>query len=182
MPALSDQYAGYSAPCNLDFTNSPVRAYAAWTENGNVHLQQLTIVPANTGILVRADSTGIYDVQVAATAEAPQRNELVATSEKTVVPWTSGDGYYNYILNENAFRKATGAKLAARRAYLHTPYDVMATGSDRLAILLEQERDSFRLETTTLLSRLAPYLWFLLGVGIWFGGLWLYRWTRRRRY
>ena len=110
--------------------------------------------------------------------------QIITVTQDSAICYADSDGCYNYILQNDQWLKATGKKLRAGRSFLHTTLDITredSGGEEALAQMLQQECDSFRLETTTLLSRLSPYLWFLLGVGIWFGGLWLHRWTRRRR-
>ena len=115
--------------------------------------------------------------------QAAHTYQIITVTQDSTICYADSGGYYNYILQAGQWRKATGKKLRAGRSFLHTTLDITreSDGEAGLAQLLQQEGDSFRLETTTLLSRLSPYLWFLLGVGIWFGGLWLNRWTRRRR-
>ena len=116
--------------------------------------------------------------------QAAHTSRIITVTQDSAICYADSDGCYNYILQAGEWRKATGKKLRAGRSFLHTTYDVTrdsSGGEAVLAQLLQQEGDSFRLETQSLLSRVAPYLWFLLGVAIWFGGFWLYRWTRRRR-
>ena len=121
---------------------------------------------------------------IALPLQAAHTYQIITVTQDSAICYADSDGYYNYILQNDQWLKATGKKLRAGRSFLHTTLDITredSGGEEALAQMLQQECDSFRLETTTLLSRLSPYLWFLLGVGIWFGGLWLNRWTRRRR-
>ena len=110
--------------------------------------------------------------------------QIITVTQDSAICYADSDGCYNYILQGDRWLKATGLKLRAGRSFLHTTLDITredSGGEEALAQMLRQERDAFRLETRTLLSRAAPYLWFGLGVLLWFGGLWLHRWTRRRR-
>ena len=121
---------------------------------------------------------------IALPLRAAHTYQIITVTQDSAICYADSDGCYNYILQNDQWLKATGKKLRAGRSFLHTTLDITredSGGEEALAQMLRQERDSFRLETRTLLSRAAPYLWFLLGVGIWFGGLWLHRWTRRRR-
>ena len=115
--------------------------------------------------------------------QAAHTYQIITVTQDSAICYADSDGYYNYILQNDQWHKATGKKLRAGRSFLHTTYDVTRErdGEAGLAQLLQQEGDAFRLKSHTLLTRAAPYLWFLLGVGLWFGGLWLHRWTRRRR-
>ena len=55
--------AGYSSDKALDFTNSDVSAWiATGVRGGNILMSRVDIVPANTGIYVKASKAGNYDV------------------------------------------------------------------------------------------------------------------------
>ena len=113
---------------------------------------------------------------------------MLTVTHDTVICWADSDGCYNYILQAddagtaNVLRKANGKQLRAGNKYFHTPYDITkdADGATRLQALIAQETDSFRLETDTFLSKYSSYLYFLLGVAVWFVGMWLWQWTKRR--
>lgn len=126
-------------------------------------------------------------IVIALPLQAAHTSQIITVTKDSVICWSDSDGCYNYILQDNQWHKATGKKLRAGRSFLHTTYDVTKEpdGDAGFARLLQQEADSFRMETTTLLSgfpRLPSWCWFLLGVATWFVGLWLYQrlWHRRR--
>ena len=120
-------------------------------------------------------------------AQLPE-GKMITVTHDTVICWADSDGCYNYILQAddagtaNVLRKANGKQLRAGNQYFHTPYDVTkdADGATRLQALIAQETDSFRLETDTFLSKYSSYLYFLLGVAVWFVGMWLWQWTKRK--
>ena len=149
-------YATRSYGRALNFSGTDVTAYTVKvdTEKGTAKLTEIADgkVPAGAGVILYAESAGSYAVPVAESAGALSDNDLVGVTEATAVPWTS-DGGYNYILQRSgsdyAFNKATGAMLAANRAYLHTSYDVTASGSARLVLVFDDDDSS-----TTAVSRI----------------------------
>ena len=149
-------YATRSYGRALNFSGTDVTAYTVKvdTEKGTAKLTEIADgkVPAGAGVILYAESAGTYAVPVAENVSALSDNDLVGVTEETTVPWTS-DGGYNYILQRSgsdyAFNKATGAMLAANRAYLHTSYDVTASGSARLVLVFDDDDSS-----TTAVSRI----------------------------
>ena len=101
-------------------------------------LQSVGIVPANTGVVLSAETAGKFTGDVTTGGSITGENELVGVTEDTEVAYNVGTKY-NYILQDGAFYKATGAKLKAGKAYLSTTYDVSATPGARLNIVIDGE-------------------------------------------
>ena len=82
------------------------------------------------------------DIPVVASASAVTENELIGVTSRTLVEWeTGGDGKYNYILQQGAFKKAAaGGYLKANRAYLHTAYNVTSPGAHDLEMVFDGEQ------------------------------------------
>lgn len=119
----------------------------------------------------------------AMTAAAHPAGRIITVSRDTAISYRDADGCFNYILQpndqrtRNVWRKATGARLRAGRSYLHSPIDVTRRDSAALDSLLAVEQQS----AVRLVHHLRhPWLYFLLGVAIYFSGWWLWRWTRFR--
>ena len=120
----SAKYATYCSEYALDFTGKDVKAYTAKMDEGVVKLSQINVVPANTGVILYAESADTYVIPVTTTDAVVSNNQLVGITTEKTVAWNT-DGTYNYILQSNSaggvvFNKATetGAKLRANRAYL----------------------------------------------------------------
>ena len=63
VPVGNALVAGYSNDKALDFTNSDVTAWiATGVRGGNIQMSRVDIVPANTGIYVKATEAGDFDV------------------------------------------------------------------------------------------------------------------------
>ncbi len=118
----SAKYATYCSEQALDFTDSDVKAYTAKVSGTSVVLTKVNVVPAGTGVILYADAADTYEIPVT-TGGSVSDNELVGTTAETTVAATA-DGKYNYILQMDGstpkFRKATGKKVRANRAYLST--------------------------------------------------------------
>lgn len=115
--------ATYCTDVNLKFDGT-LEAYIAQEDNGAIKLQQITNVPANTGILLRAPGISVdtsYDVETTTDEDATTGNLFVKGTGAAV---DSGSGPYNYILNKIGdvvgFYKANGQTVAKNRAYLQT--------------------------------------------------------------
>ena len=128
------KFATYCAEVGLDFSDTGAKVYAAKVVNGQVKLTEIEggIVPANTGVLIykEVDANETISATVKDNSTVVVDNELVGTTAETVVPETT-DGKHNYILQMDGegkakFRKATGGKLYANRAYLSTTLSVSA--------------------------------------------------------
>ena len=134
------KYATYCSNEGLDFSASDVKAYTAKVDGNKVVLTQVAndIVPANTGVILYCETAGNYDIPVIKTSATVSDNEMVGVTESTPVAWTT-DGKYNYILQNGVFNNANGGNLKANRAYLHTTYDVTATGARALVMVFDGE-------------------------------------------
>ena len=168
-------YATYCDTVNLDFRNTEVKALAVSEDVSGLHYTEIEIVPAGMGILLRSPRPGAYNIPV--TTETPNsvtNTIMIGTLESTPVSWTDRDSCHNYILQTEGFKRATGMKLKANRAFLHTKYDVTKHDSqiDQLfQALLEKEQES----AFKLFSRINnPWIYRLLGVLIFFVGYALY--------
>ena len=134
------KYATYCSNEGLDFSASDVKAYTAKVDGNKVVLTQVAndIVPANTGVILYCETAGNYDIPVIKTSATVSDNEMVGVTESTPVAWTTDDKY-NYILQNGVFNNANGGNLKANRAYLHTTYDVTATGARALVMVFDGE-------------------------------------------
>ena len=125
---------------------------------------------------------------VAGRAAALPEGKMITVTKDTIICWADSDGCFNYILQPNdagtanVLRKANGKRLRAGNQYFHTPYDVTKepNGDAALQQLIAQEANAFRLETDSFLSKYSSYLYFLFGVVVWFIGMWVWHWTKRR--
>ena len=124
------QYATFCYARELNVEGTGVTAYTA-SANGEGEAVTLTkisnnIIPANTGVILFAETTGNYEINVSETGkedEAIAGNELVGVTTRTSIPETSA-GKYNYIFSKKGdvigFYRASGAYLLPNRAYLST--------------------------------------------------------------
>ena len=82
----NDLWASYSSDYALDFsTTEGLTAYVVTAVNGNVvKLEEVTSVPAGTGILLHGNTAGTYTVPVVEAAEEPALNYLVGTGSYAV--------------------------------------------------------------------------------------------------
>ena len=138
------QYATHCYKKALDFSSTDITVYKAKVDGSVVKLTEVTdgIVPAGEGVILYAETADTYTVPVTTTAATISDNELVGVTEDTAIDYIAG-GKYNYILQKDGddlvFRKATGAKLRANRAYLSTTYDVTAVGAPVLEVVIGGE-------------------------------------------
>ena len=140
--------AEYATYCNatkaLDFSETGITVYKAKVEGSAAKLTKVSdgIVPANTGVILYHATADTYAVPVTTTGASLSDNELVGTTAETAVDYSAG-GKFNYILQMDGanpvFRKATGNKIRANRAYLSTTYDVTIAGAPALDIIIEGE-------------------------------------------
>ena len=117
--------ATYCTDVNLKFDGS-LEAYIAKEEDSKIKLHQVTNVPANTPILLRApgiSSETSFDVAVTEEADAVADN-LFQKGTGAAVATDAGEGKTNYVLAKHGsdigFYKANGIVVAANKAYLQT--------------------------------------------------------------
>ena len=118
------KYTTFVSTANIDFSGTGVTAYTAEVNGNAAKLSAISgnIVPANTGVILYAETAGNYvgTITEGDPTSAPvsvDGNDLVGVTTETAVPWTA-NSKYNYILQGGVFKKATGAKLHAGKAYL----------------------------------------------------------------
>jgi len=137
-------YATYVGSYPLDFTATGIKAYTAKvnTENGKVVLTQINKVPASTPVVLYKDGGSTKDIPICFSAtDTPAESDLVAGNGGKVA-YASGDGKYNYILNNVSgigFYKANDQTVATGRAYLQTSYDVTTSSGARMAMVFADE-------------------------------------------
>lgn len=135
------KYTTFASTANIDFNGTGVTVYIAKAENGAAKLAAVrgNIAPANTGVILYAEEAGNYaGTIIGSTDVSITDNDMVGVTTEKVVPWTSGSKY-NYILQGGVFKKATGAKLHAGKAYLSTDYQAT---SRELQIVFEGEDEA----------------------------------------
>ena len=141
---LSKDMETYCSNNKLDFTGTGLTVYSAKVEEGVAKLTEVTKtkVSNKNGMILSGTAGQKYDVPVITDgSSSPSNNELVGVVAETAVAYTNdGTTKFNYILQDGVFKKATGAKLKAGKAYLSTTYDVTAaTGAARLNIVIDGE-------------------------------------------
>ena len=138
---LSKDMVTYGTANKLDFSGTGLKVYKAKVDNGVAVLTEIenAIVTKNKGIILTGTAGQTYNVPMTtATATTISDNELYGVTSETAVAY-SADSKYNYILQDGKFKKATGAKLKAAKAYLKTTYDVTAAGAPELKIVIDGE-------------------------------------------
>ena len=145
------QYATFCYARELNVAGTGVTAYTA-SANGEGEAVTLTkisdnIIPANTGVILFAESAGNYEINVSETSKAAiSGNELVGVTTRTQIPETSADKY-NYIFSKKddviGFYRASGAYLLPNRAYLSTSTKD-AAAREFMAIMFDEGETSLR--------------------------------------
>lgn len=127
VPAATLGYQTFAADCTLDFTDSSVKAYIATNVNNDkVFLQQITKVPAGTGILLEGTEAETIPVLTTNDAEDVNGNLLRAGDGTTI---SKEDGYNKYVLAADDGNTSvsfylinnTSATIAKGKAYLKVP-------------------------------------------------------------
>ena len=134
------KYTTFASGFAIDFSDETnITAYTAEVDGSVVKLSPISgnIVPANTGVILYAETAGDYSGKVT-TGGSVSDNELVPAVTETKVEY-SADSKFNYILQGGVFKMATGAKLNAGKAYLATSYDVTGVGARELKIVFDGE-------------------------------------------
>ena len=120
MTISSALYATYASEYAHDFTASGVTAYTAQYDavNGKVVLTEVTEVPANTAVILHAETEGDYTATVIASADALENNDLLV-SDGTV---TGGNDIYA-LANKNSkvgfYNVSSEVTIPAGKAYLN---------------------------------------------------------------
>ncbi|MBO7119718.1 MAG: InlB B-repeat-containing protein [Bacteroidaceae bacterium] len=148
--APTEQYTMFSSDKDLDFTDSPVKAYIAvdYIEAVNyAMLEPVTVVPAGTGVMLVAEVPAQgepYMIPFFADEETPavEGNLFVAVLEAAVIaPSDPTNTSANYVLNPdeaNAFSAVTGdgVQLPAKSAYLQlNPEEVGDAATVRFGLI-----------------------------------------------
>ena len=130
--------ATFASDSKLDFTNVPdLEAYIATTDGSTITLTKKNVIPAGTGVLLRAlNGTTAFGVPVTeATADDVTGNLFVRGNDAAVA---TGSGPYNWILSKKddvvGFYHANGNTVAKNRAYLQT-----STASARISLDFDDE-------------------------------------------
>lgn len=116
--------ATFASDKALDFTNvDNLEAYIAKEEGDKITLQQVNIVPENTGVLLRAkDNATDFVVPYATATPDDVTNNIFHRGTGAAVE--TGSGPYNWILSTKGgvagFYHANGNTVATNRAYLQT--------------------------------------------------------------
>ena len=137
---LSKDMVTYCSTNKLDFSGTGLKVYSAKVENGVAALTEIenAIVTKEKGLILSGTAEQTYNVPVTAANATGITTELVGVTAETAVAY-SADSKYNYILQNGVFKKATGDKLKAGKAYLSTTYDVTAAGAPGLEIVFDGE-------------------------------------------
>ena len=137
---IGEGYTSFCNASNVDFSETEVKVYIAKQSKGDVVLTQIEsgIVPAGEGVIL-SGAAGTYKATVLATADKVEGNELKGVTKDTEVVYQQSQTMFNYILQGGKFKKATGDKLKAGRAYLHTQYDVATSSARELKIVVVGE-------------------------------------------
>lgn len=119
-------YATFASDYALDFTDSSIKAYIAKgkADYSGVTFEQVSKVPANTGVLLYCDGGATENIPVLTTTpDATTGNVFVRGKGAAVASVDAGDAnLHNYILNKVGgvvgFYKAAGRTVATNRAYI----------------------------------------------------------------
>ena len=120
--SVSVTAAGYATYCSenaLDFTGTDITAYVGTIDGTHLTFTPITQVPANTGLLLKAEGGATVDVPVIASAPALTiTNCLTGTNE--AITLDEDDYILNVVNGKAGFYRATTqfTALAAHRAYI----------------------------------------------------------------
>lgn len=131
--------ATYVSDDALDYTGKSISAYIAKEEAGKIKMYQVNIVPAGTGVLLKANGEATVDIPVTTEATDDVTGNLFKRGNGEAV--ADGTNPYNYILNKIGgtvgFYRANDKIVDKNRAYLQTTIDAPANG--RLSIFFDDE-------------------------------------------
>lgn len=122
-------YASFSWPKALDFTGSGLTAYIATSCDGSsVHLEPVTKVPANTGLILKGDA-GEYNLSTTTDeTDDVSGNLLSSNTEDTYT--VSGSGIYVLSNKDDGipgfYPAAEGIHVAQYKSYLSYPFTLSA--------------------------------------------------------
>ena len=103
----------YSSAKALDFTDSELKAYIiSGLTKTSATMEQVTEVPANTGLILVGTAGTPYDIPVG-TATTPLENKLYASVTATPVGAST-----TLVLSDGTFKTFTGTEIPANKAYL----------------------------------------------------------------
>ena len=119
--SVSVTSAGYATYCSekaLDFTGTDITAYVGTIEGTHLTFTPITQVPANTGLLLKAEGGATVDVPVI--ASAPELTITNCLTGVNVATTLSEDDYILNVVNGKAgfYKAGTHTSLAAHRAYI----------------------------------------------------------------
>lgn len=118
-------------------------------DNGRIQLTRVNVVPATKGALLEAAEGTEFDLTF--TSNSPYYlNMLKGVPQETWVDtyeynWNTGEEFYNFILGNGSqglgfYRMSEGGEIAAGKAYLPIPVDVVdANGSRCFKLQFEGE-------------------------------------------
>lgn len=141
---MTSEYAMFSCPEDLDFTDSELSAYIASGFNkatNQVLLVRVCDVPARTGIYLKGIPGTTYKVPYSETASY-YVNLFKANLEKSTIYATAGE-YTNYTFNgqngEPGFNPVTNnVTLEAKTAYLQLPSSFVTAGV-KVSVVFEED-------------------------------------------
>ena len=130
------EYSTLTSAKNLDFTNvSNLKAYIATSVAGSsVNMTQVNIVPANTGLVLKATTTG-SGIQVPVWYSSSDGVDDVSSNKMagSAAATTSVAANAGYILKSGVFQPSSGGSLPAGKAYL----DIAVGGAHPLEMNFE---------------------------------------------
>ena len=130
------EWATLYTPFALNFAGTGLTAYTASVNENVVTLNEVTDVPANTGVVLKGNA-GSYNIPLTASSTNTQ-GELQGSP--VVARWTSDDAdYYMLALNGKKvqFTKLISGNIAAGKAYLVLPKDP-TTGARTLTVAFSE--------------------------------------------
>lgn len=141
------KYATFSSVYQLDFTGTDVKAYKATTNtDSSVHLEEVSVVPANTGVMLYADvdENTVFTIPVtAAEASNMDGNKLQSTAygAHNVTADEYEKAYVFGMLNDEVgfYKAAVGKTVAQGRCYLLLDEAIsLSQGAPFLSIIFDE--------------------------------------------
>jgi hypothetical protein len=153
------------------------KAYiASSVADGKIKLTEVTQIPANTGVILKADDTSSTSVTVKSKVTTaytlPATNKLVANIGAYALPKTGKDKttteYTNYILVKDngkiVFAPTSGeGTIGAHKAYLHlTASEVSSLSSSSRGLILDFDDESTGIKNSTAAGNATENKWYTL--------------------